>query len=328
VYNPPVGTVLGAGSGRTLSVTFSPTDSADYGSPTATAHINVLPAAPAFSNLSASQSVTYGQPSITVSGKLAAVTAIPAGQMVTIAIGSAAGSATVQGDGTFSTTVNIHTLAASSSPTAIVYQFAATANFQAASDASTTLTVNRAVLTVTADSANIGYASPIPPLTFNSSGFVNGDTAAIITGALVTSAGPSSAPGRYPIAQGTLSAGSNYSIAFTPGTLTIAAPQAVSVTSITTHKNSKKEVTSITIRFTGALSSAGTAGNYHLTTVGKKSKTIAINPPQYSPASFNVTLTPTKPFLVSKSKQVQLKISGLIDSLGRTISDFVQVLSS
>jgi hypothetical protein len=41
VYNPPLGTVLATGSGQTLSTTFTPTDSTDYTSATASVTINV-----------------------------------------------------------------------------------------------------------------------------------------------------------------------------------------------------------------------------------------------------------------------------------------------
>jgi hypothetical protein len=45
VYNPPVGTVLSPGANQTLSVTFMPTDIADFTSATATTTITVNPAA-------------------------------------------------------------------------------------------------------------------------------------------------------------------------------------------------------------------------------------------------------------------------------------------
>ena len=40
-YTPAAGTVLDAGNGQTLSVTFTPTDTTDYTTATATATINV-----------------------------------------------------------------------------------------------------------------------------------------------------------------------------------------------------------------------------------------------------------------------------------------------
>src|SRR5207248_258274 len=46
VYTPPTGTVLSAGTAQTLSVAFTPTDSANYTSATKTVTINVLKATP------------------------------------------------------------------------------------------------------------------------------------------------------------------------------------------------------------------------------------------------------------------------------------------
>ena len=45
-YSPVVGTVLNAGSGQTLSVTFTPTDAANFTTATKTVSINVLKATP------------------------------------------------------------------------------------------------------------------------------------------------------------------------------------------------------------------------------------------------------------------------------------------
>jgi len=47
VYTPATGTVLNAGNGQTLSVTFTPNDAVHYTGATATVTINVLPSAPA-----------------------------------------------------------------------------------------------------------------------------------------------------------------------------------------------------------------------------------------------------------------------------------------
>ncbi len=87
-----------------------------------------------------------------------------------------------------------------------------------------TLTVTKAVLTVTAVNATVPYGKPLPALTYTEAGFVNGDTSAGATGALVetTTAKVGSLPGTYPItlALGTLVA-PNYSFVLKPGTLTI-----------------------------------------------------------------------------------------------------------
>ena len=87
-----------------------------------------------------------------------------------------------------------------------------------------TLTITAAPLTVTANDQTTVYGSPNPTLTASYSGFVNGETAAVLTGApaLATSAGMDSAPGAYAITvgPGTL-ADPDYAFKFVNGTLTI-----------------------------------------------------------------------------------------------------------
>ena len=58
VYTCAAGTVLSAGAGQTLSVTFTPTDTSDYNSVTTTATINVLRAQ--LSVVAADKSMNYG----------------------------------------------------------------------------------------------------------------------------------------------------------------------------------------------------------------------------------------------------------------------------
>jgi RHS repeat-associated protein len=90
--------------------------------------------------------------------------------------------------------------------------------------ASVPLTVNKAVLTVTASNASRVYGAANPTFTDTLTGFVNGDTSSVVSGApsLTTTATTTSAPGSYPItsAAGTLSA-ANYSFTFVNGTLTV-----------------------------------------------------------------------------------------------------------
>ena len=70
------------------------------------------------------------------------------------------------------------------------------------------------MLTVTADSGQTKvYGQPDPPLTYQASGFLGGDTAeSVLTGALSRTAGEN--VGSYAINQGSLSAGGNYTIVF------------------------------------------------------------------------------------------------------------------
>jgi hypothetical protein len=92
------------------------------------------------------------------------------------------------------------------------------------------LTVNAAALTITAANTNKLYGAALPALGATYSGFVNGDTASSLTTqpALATTATAASPVGTYPItASG--AASSNYSIAYTAGTLQITKASAASV---------------------------------------------------------------------------------------------------
>src|SRR5204862_174131 len=59
VYTPAAGAVLNAGAGQTLSVTFTPTDGANYTTATKTVSINVLKATPAIT-WAIPADITYG----------------------------------------------------------------------------------------------------------------------------------------------------------------------------------------------------------------------------------------------------------------------------
>jgi len=141
-YTPAAGAVLGAGN-QTLSEHFVPNDTADYNTPLdQTVTINVAQASPAFSGLTASQAISYGTSTITVSGTLSAPTATPAGQQVSVSVGGASATATVQADATFTATIDTHAIGAATTPYAITYSYTGDTNFKSASDSSTTLTVN------------------------------------------------------------------------------------------------------------------------------------------------------------------------------------------
>jgi GH35 family endo-1,4-beta-xylanase len=93
----------------------------------------------------------------------------------------------------------------------------------AGSTATSTLHVNQATLTVTADSQSMVYGGALPTLTASYSGFVNGDTSTALSGSPSLATVPeTSHVGSYAITadMGTL-ADDNYTFAFAPGTLTI-----------------------------------------------------------------------------------------------------------
>lgn len=88
---------------------------------------------------------------------------------------------------------------------------------------------SRPTLAVTADSQSLIAGQPIPPLTYATSGLVNGDPVAVIlSGTPSTMAAPTSPPGQYAIDSGNLAVANGYRLAFTPGTLDVGAPAIVS----------------------------------------------------------------------------------------------------
>ena len=94
----------------------------------------------------------------------------------------------------------------------------------AASTGSSTLTVNKATLTVTTQNATKVYGDANPAFTYVISGFLNNETVAVVSGTANcnTSASSSSPVGNFPItcSIGTLAA-TNYNFTFIPATLTI-----------------------------------------------------------------------------------------------------------
>ncbi len=96
----------------------------------------------------------------------------------------------------------------------------------------------RRSLTVTANSTTKAYQAAVPALSYTLSGFVNGETASVVTGAprLTTTASAASPVGNYPItvSLGTLSA-VNYDFPkLVNGVLTV---QATTTTTVTSSKN-------------------------------------------------------------------------------------------
>jgi len=98
------------------------------------------------------------------------------------------------------------------------------ADYTAALKVQQTLSVNKALLTVTANNASRSYNTEEPPFSASYAGFVNGDDAAVVIGApaFSTSADIYSPVGSYPIipSLGTLEA-ANYSFSFAQGTLAV-----------------------------------------------------------------------------------------------------------
>jgi hypothetical protein len=100
-----------------------------------------------------------------------------------------------------------------------------------------TLTVSKAVLTITVNAASKVYGTANPAFSFTASNFVNGDTAAVLSGAPTYSCAAlvSSAVGTYQIgAVATGLVSTNYSYNVIPGSLTISpAPLTLTIANVT-----------------------------------------------------------------------------------------------
>ena len=140
-----LGAILHPGAYQ-LTVDFTPTDTTNYNTTSQTVSINVNPAKPAFSNLSASQTITFGQKT-TVSGLLTSPTTIPFLETVTLVIGTATATATVDPTGFFVATIDTSVLHVATFP--VSYIFSGTGDFSAAkTDTSTSLTIQQVIQTL------------------------------------------------------------------------------------------------------------------------------------------------------------------------------------
>ncbi len=204
-YNYEPGTVLGAGNGQTLSVTFSPTDTADYTTATASVTINVTQAALTITAKPATKAYGAALPTFTVSY-----------------------SGFVNGDTNTSLTTQpaINTTATAASKVGaypIDVSGAADTNYTI-NFVNGTLTVTAVSLTITANATTKAYGAPLPAFMVTYAGFVNGDTNTSLTTqpTLSTTATAASNVGTYPITvNGATDA--NYTISFVSGTLTVTA---------------------------------------------------------------------------------------------------------
>jgi hypothetical protein len=206
---------------------------------------------------------TYGQTPVTLSA-----TGGASGNPVTFAY--------VSGPGSLSGFNNsILTIAGAGSIVVTAIQ-AGNSNYAAAGPVSRTIVVHKAALTVTANNATMNAGAALPAFTASYTGFVNGNTAAVLSGApsLTTIATSSSPAGLYPItaAAGTLEA-ANYIFAFVNGTLSVVAAPTVSLTpsSTVTGSHSAGYTLTVTIKNTGT----GPVSNLALTaaTLGTTSGT-------------------------------------------------------
>jgi len=160
-YTPALGAVLSAGS-QTLSVSFTPTDTANYTTNTQTASLTITPATPAVT-WAAPASISYG-------------TALGATQLNA--------SSSVPGNYAYSPASGT-VLAAGSTTLKVTFTPTDAVNYTSVGQ-STSLTVSRATLTITASSPTLAYGASVPTITPAYSGFQNGDTASVVIAAAPT----------------------------------------------------------------------------------------------------------------------------------------------
>lgn len=200
VYTPAAGTVLNAGNNQILSVNFTPNDTTNYNSAAATVSINVLKAA--LTIKADDKSRTYGEPPVSF-------TVTPTGLV---------NGDTLSGlDGTLA--YNFADAANMPAGTYTISPSGLTSNNYDITFQNGTLTVDKAVLTVTADDKSRQYGAANPVLTGTITGIQNSED---ITASYSTSATQISDAGDYPIVP--LLSGatiSNYEITSQNGTLTI-----------------------------------------------------------------------------------------------------------
>ncbi|MGA3133029.1 MAG: FG-GAP-like repeat-containing protein [Terracidiphilus sp.] len=196
VYSPAAGTVLGLGN-QSLGVTFTPTDTTDYTTATASVTLLVKQATPVIT-WPTPAAIIYGTPLSAT--QLNATTNVP-GTFVYLPPAGTEPSAGPQ------------TLSVTFAPTDTTDYTTATQTVQ--------LTVSKAALTVTANSASMLYDGVMPTLDGSLAGVVPGDG---ITASYATTATTTSAAGTYPITTTLNDPNSrlgNYAVINTPGTLTI-----------------------------------------------------------------------------------------------------------
>ncbi len=289
VFGAPTisGTALSSGYTAAISVTTGSAGHVDL----------VVNAMPTFSGLTASPGISYGATNVILSGTVSStngvMTVYPAsGDTVSATInGHLINGTVINTAGGFTINYNDASLATNNVGSyAITYGYVGnSAQFlnAATNNATTTLTVSKAVLTYTANPASMTYGAVVPGLSGTVIGFVNGQNQASATTGILTftTAATSGSPvGSYAINGGGLSA-ANYSFVQAAGNAT-----ALTINKATPLITTLPTATAITYGQTLASSGlsggvASVAGIFAFTTSG-----IA---PDAGSTNVSVTFTPT-----------------------------------
>ena len=197
-----------------------------------------------------------------------------------------------------------------------------------------TLSIGKALLTITANNAGMTYGSAVPALTVSYSGFVNGDNASSLTTqpSIVTTATSSSPAGTYSItASGAVDP--NYVIAYQPGTLTVN-KASLTITAVNQTMTYGGAVPALTVAYTGfvngdnagnlttqptistAAASSSPAGTYSISATGAVDPNYTIT---YQPG----TMTVGKASLTVTAVNQTMPLGGPLPSLTVAYTGFV-----
>ncbi|MBN8577717.1 MAG: gliding motility-associated C-terminal domain-containing protein [Cytophagales bacterium] len=199
-YTPAAGTVLNAGTNQVLSVNFAPTNTSNFNSITGfTVLITVNKATPV---------ITWANPAAISYGTLLSATQLNASANV---------------PGTFVYTPAIGTLLNAGTRTLSVdFTPTNTSNYNSVAGTTTSLAVNKVLLTVTANNRTRQYGVANPALTISYTGFVNSENETVLATrpTATTTATIASNTGTYPIS---VAGGvdTNYNFTYVAGTLTV-----------------------------------------------------------------------------------------------------------
>ena len=154
-------TLAASSTPYTISISYG--GDGNFASASGSSTLAVNQAMPTFS-IPSSPPITYGTATTTISGTLNANAdgqTVPSGETVVVTLDGVTQSAKLNGSDSFSTTFNIITLAASSTPYTIGFSYGGDANFTSATGSST-LTVNQATPSITWNNPSpIAYFMPL-----------------------------------------------------------------------------------------------------------------------------------------------------------------------
>jgi hypothetical protein len=237
-YNPPADTVLSAGDHQALNVIFSPADSIDYNPATATVYIDVI---------SGTGSISLSDLNHTYNGNTHSVdvNTSPSGLSYTVTYDGL--PAPPSGAGSYAIVATITQSGYSGSTTG-------------------TMVINPAAITVTADAKTKVHGEADPPLTYQGTLFGSDAFAGSLTRQ------PGEDAGVYAILQGTLTAGSNYTLTYVGANLTITGDTAsITLSSLSHTYNKSSKSASVTtdpaglscsITYNGSATLPVNAGSY------------------------------------------------------------------